>query len=125
MSILIVDDDAAIRDSLSAALELHGFRVAVAGNGMDALCAMDRLRPALVLLDLWMPVLDGAGFARALAKRGRHVPLLLMSADPQGAQLARQIGAAMFLEKPFELSDLLAGVKRLLAEQHHSRRNAA
>jgi len=124
VSILIVDDDAAIRDSLSAALELHGFRVAVAENGLDALRAMDRLRPALVLLDLWMPVLDGAGFARALAKRGRHVPLLLMSADPQGAQLAQQIGAAMFLAKPFELSDLLARVKRLLAD-HHRRHNAA
>jgi CheY-like chemotaxis protein len=107
-SILIVDDEPEIRDALGLALELEGYRVISAANGRDALSVLREQVPALVLLDLMMPVMDGAELLRVLRDdpRLRGVPVYLITAfsqiSPEAA--ARAQG---YLGKPVDLDRLL------------------
>lgn len=111
--ILVVDDDAAILATIGDILESEGYPVAAATNGAEALRAIERERPSLVLLDMRMPVLDGWGFARELRRRGLPVPVLVMTAARDAREWAEEIGADGFLAKPFNLPELLDAVERL------------
>jgi CheY-like chemotaxis protein len=108
--VLVVDDDPSIRETLALAMEIKGCRVATARNGVEALQAVDREQPAIVLLDMQMPVLDGPGFMAELVRRGMRLPVVLMSSDPFGEQHAREFGAVAYLSKPFGLRRLLEAV---------------
>lgn len=110
--ILIVDDEEAIRDVIADLLSGEGYRVQTASNGAAALCALDRILPSLILLDLHMPVLDGFGFVAALAARGLAVPIVLVSAGTSLAKHAAALGAVGCIAKPFEIVDLLMTVER-------------
>jgi two-component system chemotaxis response regulator CheY len=112
-AILVVDDDPAIRTTVSEILELEGYPVTTASNGMEALEAVERDNPSLVLLDMRMPVLDGWGFARALRQRGMMMPILVMTAAQSARTWAEEIGAQGYLAKPFDLAELLNAVERL------------
>ena len=112
-SILVVDDDASIRCAISDILDLEGYPVETAADGAEALRSVERSRPALVLLDMQMPVLDGWGFARELKTRGIRLPILLMTAAQNARHWAQEIGAEGYVAKPFELMDLLNAVERL------------
>jgi CheY-like chemotaxis protein len=113
--VLVVDDDADIRDSIGDILELRGYSVERAANGREAL---ERLRsgplPCVILLDLMMPVLNGWEFRaqqtsdETLAK----VPVVVISGDGSADQKAASIGVAEYLRKPLELSAILDVVKR-------------
>ena len=109
--VLVVDDDPDILDALSEILEVEGYTVERARNGREALQRIEQAIPDLVLLDLMMPVMDGSEFARNLAP-GARPPIIVLSADRNVSTKAREIGALGWLAKPFELSDLLAAVKR-------------
>jgi DNA-binding response OmpR family regulator len=115
--VLVVDDDPMIREILLSALELDGYEAAAAGDGMAALEAVDRERPALVVLDLMMPRMDGFAFAAALEERGLRgqVPLLVLTADGRAEEKAARIGAEGWLEKPFALAELLERIEALAA----------
>ena len=113
MPILVVDDDPHIRAFVEECLRDEGYAVETASNGREALDAVARRRPSLILLDMQMPVLDGPGVARALAEQGIAVPILVITAGHRAAQAAEEIGAAGFIPKPFELDDLLAKVATL------------
>lgn len=113
--ILVVDDDIAIQDTLREILESEDYPVAVASNGAEALRVLERVRPSLVLLDMRMPVLDGWGFARELARRDFRAPVLVMTAAQDARRWAAEIGADGYLAKPFSLTDLLDTVERLRA----------
>src|SRR5438105_5744597 len=81
-SILVVDDDPDILQTLALCLSTEGYRVLSAANGQEALEVLSRERPAAILLDLMMPVMDGWQFVAELEKRGqRNAPLLILSAD--------------------------------------------
>ena len=110
--ILVVDDDYAIRMAVSEILQFEGYSVATAANGAEALAAIERLKPSLVLLDMRMPVLDGWGFARALRERGVQVPTVIMTAAHDAAVWASEIGADGYLPKPFQIQELLDVVAR-------------
>jgi two-component system, chemotaxis family, chemotaxis protein CheY len=110
--ILIIDDDPAIRATVAEILTSEGYTVATAINGADGLQSLDRIDPALVLLDMRMPILDGWGFARALQSRGVHVPILVMTAAQDARRWAHEIDAQGYVAKPFELIDLLDAVGR-------------
>ena len=112
--ILIIDDDPAIRATVAEILTSEGYSVATAINGADGLRSLDRLDPALVLLDMRMPILDGWGFARALQARGIQVPILVMTAAQDARRWAREINAEGYVAKPFELLDLLDAVGRFV-----------
>jgi len=111
--ILVVDDDEAIRRIVLDVLEWEGYRVEVAGDGLEALDLIDRSPPSLILLDMRMPVLDGWEFVQELTKRGVRVPIIVMTAAVNAQQWATDIGADAYLAKPFDLVDLIDLVARL------------
>jgi CheY-like chemotaxis protein len=114
--VLVVDDDPDILEAICDILAGEGYRVARARHGLEALAAMDRERPALVLLDLMMPVMDGLAFAQALRgrERDRGVPIVVISADGN-PQKAAAVGARGFLAKPFDIDALLGEVATITA----------
>jgi CheY-like chemotaxis protein len=112
--VLVVDDDDAILASVREILELEGYPVVTATNGAEALRRIEEERPALVLLDMRMPGLNGWDVARILRERGLAVPILVMTAAQDARRWAAQIGASGYLAKPFDLDDLLGTVERLL-----------
>jgi two-component system, chemotaxis family, chemotaxis protein CheY len=111
--ILVVDDDPTILVTVCEALDLEGFPVVTATNGAEALEAVDRDDPSLVLLDMRMPVLDGWGFMGAIRQRGLSLSVVVMTAAADARRWAREIGAQGVLAKPFELDELFSAVERL------------
>lgn len=111
-SILIVDDTAEIRSLIADMLTDEGYTVECACNGVEALAAVERNVPALVLLDLHMPVLDGWGFARALTARAVRIPIIVLTAATNAARYSKDLGAVGYIRKPFALPDFLSAVER-------------
>jgi DNA-binding response OmpR family regulator len=114
--VLLVDDDPAIRRVVSAGLELEGFTVVSASGGRAALEAAARIAPAVVLLDLSMPDLDGLEVLVRLRASGDQVPVCVLSArdevDDRVAGL--QAGADDYVVKPFALEEVVARLHALL-----------
>ncbi len=113
--ILIVDDDAAILASVRQILGDHGFGVTEARDGDEALRCVDREPPALVVLDVQMPGVDGPTFARALRTRLRRVPLLILTAAADPKREADRCNAEAYLSKPFDADELVRLVRRFAA----------
>jgi CheY-like chemotaxis protein len=111
--ILVVDDDPSILMTVSDILEFEGYPVATAANGAEALVRLEQLNPAMVILDMRMPILDGWGFARILRERGVNLPILVMTAAQDAMRWADEIGADGFVAKPFELLELLNAIERV------------
>ena len=113
-SILIVDDDRDIRETLQEILEHEGHSVATARNGADALDRVRSDRPELILLDLFMPVMDGAEFRRhQLADPAiADIPVIVVSAAAGLEDRVRAMAVAGFLEKPLQLDELFHVVDR-------------
>ncbi|MEO8631721.1 MAG: response regulator [Chloroflexota bacterium] len=109
--VLVVDDDASIRELLSTALEEDGYEVVPASNGQDALAVCARWRPDVIVLDLMMPVMDGWTFAKRLRETDQ-IPIVVLSAANDLARHAHSIGAADVVGKPFDLDQLLPKVAR-------------
>jgi CheY-like chemotaxis protein len=115
-TILVVEDDADIRSALCTILEDEGYRVARASDGREALDALRAgLRPAVILLDLMMPVMDGAEFRTAQLRDPRlaAIPIVILTADGRFQETARALGASAAFAKPFELKVLLRTLERL------------
>src|ERR1700685_1405981 len=114
--VLVVDDDADVRDSLRRALGYAGYEVATAVNGADALKSVAKSPVDLIILDVLMPMLDGLGACRALRDRGDGTPVLVLTArdavDDRVAGL--DAGADDYLVKPFALRELVARMNALL-----------
>jgi CheY-like chemotaxis protein len=112
--ILVVDDEAAIVETLRDILVGEGYEVVVAFNGLEGLNQLREAKPDLVLLDVMMPLLDGLGVLAAMQEHPvhRNVPVVLMSAGrvPQIDSLP----VRRFLPKPFELEALLDSVTEAL-----------
>jgi CheY-like chemotaxis protein len=110
--ILVVDDDPAIRDVVADILEISDYAVQTAANGSEALDKVREQRPAAVLLDLMMPVMNGWEFLRACRKEApcADVPIVVMSAARDARDVADELGAQAFLPKPFEVDRVLAVV---------------
>ncbi|NVJ26603.1 MULTISPECIES: response regulator [Myxococcus] len=114
--LLVVDDDADLREALEEVLRDAGYEVMGASNGKHALDVLGTTRelPILVLLDMMMPVLDGAGFARAMRQvpAWRDIPVLVFSASANARQVAEEIGACGHLRKPVDVDTLLDAVRK-------------
>ncbi len=112
--ILVVDDDDGIRELVSVALGEEGYTVVTASNGQEALDRVAAYAPGLILLDLWMPVLDGAAFLKAYRRAAEApAPVIMLAAATNAAAIAFQEHADAFLAKPFDLGELLD-----LVDQH-------
>lgn len=119
-NILVVDDELGIRDLLSEILFDEGHQVELAENAAQARTARQRMRPDLVLLDIWMPDTDGVSLLKEWASTGQlNMPVIMMSghATIDTAVDAVKIGAQAFLEKPITLQKLLKAVEQGLARE--------
>ena len=117
-NILVVDDELGIRDLLSEILNDEGHNVELAENAAQARAARGRLRPDLVLLDIWMPDTDGVTLLKEWSTTGLlTMPVIMMSghATIETAVEATRIGAQSFLEKPITMQKLLKAVEAALA----------
>jgi CheY-like chemotaxis protein len=120
-TILIVDDDDDIRESVADALDDAGYRVASAANGIEALTLLreQHLRPDAILLDVMMPGMDGMAF-RAEQRSDlelAHIPVILFSAYGSAKNVAQELGVAAFVKKPLRLDDLLDVIRRVQGSQ--------
>lgn len=114
--ILVVEDNRDLAAGLRNNLEIEGYEVAVAFDGEQALAAARRMPPALVVLDLMLPGLDGYRVLRQLRDDGFIMPVLILSAKQEEADKVRgfRAGADDFVTKPFGLLELLARIAALL-----------
>jgi CheY-like chemotaxis protein len=111
--VLIVDDDLDLTKSVRRMLEAAGYTVRCARNGTEALAAVAQKMPAVILLDMLMPYLDGWDCAMKLrARYGRSVPVVIVTAAERARDRAEQLGVDHVLGKPFDIDDLLDVVSR-------------
>jgi CheY-like chemotaxis protein len=107
-SVLLVEDDADIREAVSSVLEAEGYTVLTAENGAQALAILERGQPCVVLLDLMMPVMSGWEFMRIVKENQRLVdmPVVVVSAYSE----RKAEGVRRVLKKPLDVNKLLAAV---------------
>ena len=114
-TILVVDDQASVRQLLQEYLKEQGYRVIAAADGQDALYTARGDQPDLILLDIMMPKMDGYQFLRAYRKE-RNTPVIILTAreEETDAVLGLDLGADDYVIKPFRMRELLARIRALL-----------
>ncbi len=110
--VLVVDDDDATRSAERAVLSDGGFRVIEARDGEEAMRALTNDPPAMVVLDIQMPGVDGPSFALKLRTALRHVPLVVLTGADDPKHEADRCNAEAYLTKPFDAPELLKVVRR-------------
>ena len=115
-TVLVIDDDAALRDTIGLMLENEGFRPLLAEDGKIGLDQALTLKPDLILVDLRMPGLGGVEVCKQLRAAGMKTPLIVLSAigDEMDKVLLLEIGADDYVVKPFGTRELLARIRALL-----------
>ena len=116
--ILLVEDDASVREAVAMALEGDGHRVDTAVSGDEALDRWRRSRPDLILLDVMLPGTDGLSVCRTV-RRADEVPIILLTArsDPIDVVAGLESGADDYVTKPFETRVLMARIRAVLRRQ--------
>src|SRR5512145_1242913 len=111
-TILVVEDEPALRDTLTYNLKKDGFTVEAVGDGRAALESARNLKPDLIILDVMLPGLDGFEIARILRKE-MPTPILMLTAraDEIDRVVGLEVGADDYLTKPFSMRELLARIK--------------
>ena len=113
--LLVVEDEPNILELLSASLRLAGFEVATATGGLEALAAVQRHRPDLVVLDVMLPDLDGFDVARRLRSGGTRTPVLFLTAkDATGDKVTGLTIGDDYVTKPFSLEEVIARIRAVL-----------
>jgi two-component system, OmpR family, alkaline phosphatase synthesis response regulator PhoP len=114
--ILVVDDEANIVHLARMYLEREGYRVSAVGDGKAALQEVERLKPALMILDLMLPEVDGLEVCRRLRGQTNNTPILMLTARDEDIDkiLGLELGADDYMTKPFNPRELVARVKAIL-----------
>jgi DNA-binding response OmpR family regulator len=114
-TILVVDDEAKLRDMIRLYLDQEGYRVVTAGNGREALYVARVEKPDLIILDLMMPEMGGTEFMRAFSREA-ETPVIMLTAkvDDQDKILGLELGADDYVTKPFNVRELIARVRAVL-----------
>jgi len=114
--VLVVDDDASLRELIRASLSLDGYSVREAASAEEALAAIEDTAPDLVLLDVVMPGVDGWQMLQRMQERHGSIPVIMFSGkvDEESATEAEQRGAQGFIGKPFDPQQLIERAKQLV-----------
>lgn len=122
-TVLVIDDDAALRDTIGVLLETEGFLPAVAEDGRSGIETALRIKPDLILVDLRMPNLSGTEVCRQLRAGGDDTPMIVLSAvgDEVDKVLLLEIGADDYVVKPFGARELLARIRAVLRRRSSGR----
>jgi DNA-binding response OmpR family regulator len=115
--VLVIEDDADIRESMAEFLDFEGFEPHVASNGREALEILSKAKtlPAVILLDLMMPIMDGQQFRRKQQEDPRiaAIPVIIMSAAPDVSIKRLSLGAADCIKKPIDIDELASMLSRI------------
>jgi CheY-like chemotaxis protein len=115
-SVLVVEDDLALREMVQEVLHDAGYQVVTAGDGQEALMKVQERMPRVILLDMKMPRMDGWEFAHLFRRQYPHgAAIVVMTAAPDAQQRAAEIAAESYLSKPFDVGDLLRVVAHVVA----------
>ena len=116
-TILIIDDEEGIRDTLEGILDDEGYSVATAATAEDGLEYLRKEGPDLVILDIWLPNMDGIEFLGALRSKSIKTPVVMLSSDTEDAQKkkCKELGAIAFLSKPPTIDKISLVFKKILA----------
>jgi DNA-binding response OmpR family regulator len=114
-SVLVVEDEASIASFVALYLKNAGYDVATVGNGGDALTAVERNQPSLIVLDLMLPDIDGIEICRRIRQKS-DVPILMLTARDEDVDkiIGLEVGADDYMTKPFNPRELVARVKSIL-----------
>lgn len=126
-TVLVVDDEESILETLSSILEDEGYEVSTASSGEDALTHFGKLSPEVVLLDVWMSGIDGIETLKKIKEISKETPVIMISGHSaiDTAVHAIKLGAYDFLEKPLSLEKVLILTKRALEKQRLEKENIA
>jgi DNA-binding response OmpR family regulator len=116
--LLIIDDDAHLRESLAEVLDLDGFECHQAGDAKDGIAAAAKLTPDVVIMDIQLPDSSGFQICQELRKRSKTVILIMMTGRFLSSEEKKQgfeLGADEYITKPFDLAELSARIKQLLS----------
>jgi DNA-binding NtrC family response regulator len=125
-TILVVDDDPDLLQSLRVLLEAYDYKVLMAPNAAAAIAAVTEGQPDLVLTDIYMPDADGFELINALRQRNLAVPVVAMSGGTRAGSydnlaIATHLGAAAVIDKPFSNASLIDTIERVLAGRREER----
>ena len=114
--VLVVDDEADLRELLTTSLTFAGFEVAAAASGNEALTAVSEFSPQLIVLDVMMPDMDGFTVTRKLRARGDRMPVVFLTArdEADDAVAGLSVGGDDYVTKPFSLAELVARIQAVL-----------
>ena len=116
--LLIIDDDAHLRESLAEVLELDGFECHQAGAAKDGIAAAGKIDPDAVIMDIQLPDSSGFQICQELRKRSKTTILIMMTGRFLSSEEKKQgfeLGADEYITKPFDLAELSARIKQLLS----------
>jgi DNA-binding response OmpR family regulator len=116
--LLIIDDDAHLRESLAEVLDLDGFECHQAGDAKEGIAAAAKLAPEVVIMDIQLPDSSGFQICQELRKRSKTMILIMMTGRFLSSEEKKQgfeLGADEYITKPFDLAELSARIKQLLS----------
>jgi two-component system nitrogen regulation response regulator NtrX len=115
-TVLVVDDEPSILQSLSGVLSDEGFEALTAGNGYEALKMIEKLSPDLVLLDIWMPGIDGIETLKEIKRNNPFLQVIIISGhgNVETAVKATKLGAYDFIEKPLSIDKVIVAINNAL-----------
>jgi len=120
-TVLVVDDDAAVRDSMKKVLESAGFEVLLAGDGEEAVKEAKPGQIDLLLLDIGLPIRNGWDAFAQITAANPCLPIIIITGHSDQYPVASAAGASAFMEKPLDATQLLATIQELLAEPKEER----
>jgi DNA-binding response OmpR family regulator len=116
--VLLIEDDEAISDALSLALQMEGYQVQTILKAKKSLEGVKKFKPDLIILDLLLSGVDGRDVVQDIRKdkESTEIPIILTSAHPTAEDVAKSIGVEDFIAKPFDIDELFKKVKRLTSQ---------